>query len=83
MKKLANLDGALDKFFDRIEPPKPRIGVILWRLPPILHQDLPRLDALLKLLPHRYRHAVEFRHKSWLEDKVFEVLRSHRTVTFR
>src|SRR3954462_4953906 len=39
MKKLANLDGALDKFFDRIEPMKPRIGIILWQLPGILKKD--------------------------------------------
>src|SRR5947199_5087580 len=36
MKKLANLDGAVQKFFDRIKPMKRRIGVILWQLPPVL-----------------------------------------------
>src|SRR5438067_346365 len=35
MKKLANLDGALKKFFDRMQPLKKRIGVILWQLPPM------------------------------------------------
>ena len=78
MKKLANLNGALDKFFDRIEPLKARIGVILWQLPPNLHKDLPRLDSFLSLLPQNYRHAVEFRHASWLEEEVFQLLRSHR-----
>src|SRR5207244_3021455 len=35
MKKLANLDGALRKFFDHMQPMKSRIGPILWQLPPM------------------------------------------------
>jgi uncharacterized protein YecE (DUF72 family) len=77
MKKLVNLDGALDKFFDRINPMKPRIGVLLWQLPGMLKKDLPRLDDFLGQLPGSYAHAVEFRHPSWYEDDVFESLRRH------
>lgn len=36
MKKLANLNGAVDLFFDRIAPLQERIAVILWQLPPML-----------------------------------------------
>src|SRR5688500_12167282 len=36
MKKLANLDGALDKFFDRIAAMQGRTAVILWQLPTML-----------------------------------------------
>ncbi len=77
MKKLAHLNGAVDKFFDRIEPLRKKIGVILWQLPPNLKKDIPRLEAFLKLLPKRYRYAVEFRHASWLEEDVFELLRKY------
>src|SRR5438105_1023716 len=44
MKKLRNLDGALKKYFDRIRALKPKIGVILWQLPPFLKHDLGRLE---------------------------------------
>jgi uncharacterized protein YecE (DUF72 family) len=47
MKKLVKLDGALDKFFDRIAPMKERVGVILWQLPPLLKRDVSRIDNFL------------------------------------
>jgi uncharacterized protein YecE (DUF72 family) len=78
MKKLANLDGALDIYFDRIAPMQERTAIILWQLPPMLRKDLPRLDDFLAMLPKNYRHAVEFRHASWYEDDTFDLLRKHR-----
>jgi uncharacterized protein YecE (DUF72 family) len=80
MKKLANLDGALDKFFDRIKPMKSRVGVILWQLPGILKKDAARLENFLSLLPKTYSHAVEFRHPSWYADDIFEILREYDTA---
>jgi uncharacterized protein YecE (DUF72 family) len=78
MKKLLNLDGALDKFFDRIEPLKPRIGTILWQLPAMVKKDLGRLEDFLGQLPRRYHHSVEFRHVSWYEDgETFALLKKH------
>jgi uncharacterized protein YecE (DUF72 family) len=75
MKKLANLGGAVDKFFNRLGPLRSRIGVILWQLPPTLHKDTRRLAGFMAQLPKGYRYAVEFRHPSWLEEDTFEVLR--------
>ncbi len=77
MKKLANLNGALDRFFERIAPLKKRIGVVLWQLPPILKKDVARLEHFLKALPGTYRYAVEFRHPSWLDEETFALLRRH------
>ncbi len=80
MKKLAHLDGALAKFFDRLRPLEKRIGVILWQLPPMLRKDPARLEDFLRKLPATYRHAVEFRHASWLEEDIFKLLRRHRAA---
>lgn len=77
MKKLANLDGALDRFFDRIAPMQERTAIILWQLPPMLKKDIPRLDDFLAQLPGSYRHAVEFRDRSWYVDETFEKLRAY------
>jgi uncharacterized protein YecE (DUF72 family) len=75
MKKIANLDGALKKFFDRIKPLQKRTGAILWQLPPFLKKDQPRLEAFLRILPRGgYHHAVEFRHGSWINDEIFSTL---------
>jgi uncharacterized protein YecE (DUF72 family) len=52
-----------------------RLGVILFQLPPNMKKDLARLEAFLKILPAETRAAFEFRHPTWLEDDVLEVLR--------
>jgi uncharacterized protein YecE (DUF72 family) len=71
----------LDIYFERIKGVKARTGVILWQLPPMLQIDLPRLDDFLQQLKkYRYRHAVEFRHASWYEDKTFDLLRKHNVA---
>ena len=77
MKKLVRLDGAASKFFDRLAPLQERIGCILWQLPGMLRKDAPRLDDFLAQIPKAYRHAVEFRHPSWYDDEIFDILRKH------
>jgi uncharacterized protein YecE (DUF72 family) len=42
-----------------------------------LRKDVPRLADFLALLPREIRAAFEFRHTSWLDDSVYEVLRAH------
>ncbi|HVV00747.1 MAG TPA: DUF72 domain-containing protein [Verrucomicrobiae bacterium] len=80
MKKLKDVEGALSKYFKRIEPMKSRIGVVLWQLPPNLGKDVPRLNDFLRALPRGYRYAVEFRHPSWMDDSVFAILKKHRVA---
>ncbi|MDB6109330.1 MAG: hypothetical protein JWR69_1080 [Pedosphaera sp.] len=77
MKKLANIDGALDKFFERLQPLKRQTGPILWQLPWLLRKDPARLENFLKRLPRGYAYALEFRHPSWLDDDIFQLLRRH------
>ena len=52
-----------------------RLGPILFQLPPNLKKDLDRLRAFLGTLPADRRYTIEFRHESWFEDDVFDVLR--------
>lgn len=54
-----------------------RLGPLLFQLPPFLRKDLPRLQEFLALLPKERRAAFEFRHQSWFDDEVFDVLRGH------
>ena len=80
MKKLANLNGALEKYFERIEPLRERIACVLWQLPGMLKVDADRLDSFLRQLPLDYRHAVEFRDPSWYVPEIFALLRQHRAA---
>src|SRR5687767_12895602 len=52
-----------------------RLGVVLFQLPPNMKKDLPRLETFLKCLPAETRAAFEFRHPTWLEDDVLDLLR--------
>ena len=53
-----------------------RLGPILFQLPPNLKKDTQRLSAFVDTLPSDRRYTIEFRHESWFEDDVFEVLRA-------
>ena len=53
------------------------LGVWLWQLPGQLHKDVPRLARFLAALPADARHAVEFRHASWYDREVEDLLAGH------
>jgi uncharacterized protein YecE (DUF72 family) len=77
-RRLANAEEATSAFLERIGLLGDKLEVVLWQLPPNLKRDTRLLDAFLGGLPvGRIRHAVEFRHESWLRDETFEVLRAH------
>ena len=42
-----------------------------------MHRNDERLDSFLSILPRELCHVVEFRHGSWLDEGVFEILRRH------
>jgi len=54
----------------------PKLGALLFQLPPNLKKDIPLLDAFLDAFPPRVCAAFEFRHPSWLDDEVYGRLRA-------
>jgi uncharacterized protein YecE (DUF72 family) len=54
-----------------------RRGVFLVQLPPGFARDDARLDYFLGRVPEWMRVAVEFRHPSWHDETVYDVLRRH------
>ena len=54
----------------------PKLGVLLFQLPPNLKKDLALFDAFLDTFPPRVRATFEFRHPSWFDADVFDRLRS-------
>lgn len=75
--KLNDPADAIGNVTGRLAGLKTFLAVVLWQLPPNLHKDVPRLDRFLSLLPGGAHHAVEFRHRSWLDDEVFATLDGH------
>ncbi len=56
----------------------PKLGALLFQLPPNAKCDLPLFDAFLDELPPAASAAFEFRHHSWFDDRVFERLAARR-----
>jgi uncharacterized protein YecE (DUF72 family) len=54
----------------------PKLGTLLFQLPPFLKKDIALLDAFLETLPQGVRGAFEFRHSTWLDDAVYERLKA-------
>jgi uncharacterized protein YecE (DUF72 family) len=54
----------------------PKLGPLLFQLPPNFARDVGRLADLLALLPPGLRCAFEFRHASWFAEEVYERLRA-------
>lgn len=75
-KKLKDCADSVDLVFGRMAPLGDKTGPALIQLPPQLRRNDERLAGFLKLLP-KGRHAVEFRHPSWYEKPVFDLLTDH------
>jgi uncharacterized protein YecE (DUF72 family) len=81
IKRLADLDQGIKRFYDPLEPllQAGRLGPVLWQLPENFHRDDARLEGWLSALPPG-RHTIEFRHPSWFVPHVLGALRSHRVA---
>jgi uncharacterized protein YecE (DUF72 family) len=58
----------------RLEVLAPKAAAVLFQLPPQFLKNGPRLQAFLGMLPRHHRYAFEFRHKSWYDDDILDVL---------
>jgi uncharacterized protein YecE (DUF72 family) len=81
LKRLTDVEGGLTRFYERIEPltRSPKLGPVLWQLPPNFKRDDGRLATALDALPAG-RHCFEFREPSWYVDEVYELLHAHNAA---
>ena len=75
--RLADVADLMDYLVRNVAVLGGRRGPLLFQLPPNMKLDLDRLRAFLPLLPPGWRVALECRHASWHDDKVFSLLREH------
>jgi len=52
-----------------------KIAMVLFQLPPFLKADAPLLTDFLNSLPKAGRFSFEFRHASWFNEQIYDVLR--------
>jgi len=74
--RLRDVDEPVRYFCDTARTLGPKLGPILFQLPPNFAKDLSRLGDLLVQLPPGLHCAFEFRHPSWLDEEVYARLRA-------
>ena len=60
-----------------------KLGPVLFQLPPNFKCDLPLLKNFLAMLPRSVRLVFEFRHGSWFNDDVYNLLQRSRVALCR
>lgn len=53
-----------------------RLGVVLFQMPPNMKKDAERFAAFLEMLPANFPAAFEFRHESWKDEEVADLVRA-------
>ncbi len=76
--RLREVGPTVRQFVDVAATLGPKLGALLFQLPPNLKADLGLFDAFLETLPPNAPAAFEFRHPSWLVPDVFDRLRARR-----
>jgi uncharacterized protein YecE (DUF72 family) len=79
-KRLRDVDDDLRWLYERVSELGPRLGPVLFQLPPTLRQDLDLLERFLAALPPLPYTAVEFRHASWHDEATYALLRKYRAA---
>jgi uncharacterized protein YecE (DUF72 family) len=80
MRRLLDVDDTVRRFVDVAVTLGPKLGPLLFQLPPTFRKDTSRLRGLLALLPRDRRVAFEFRHPSWYDSDVYAALAVHEAA---
>ena len=80
-KKLKDPENAIENILPRaVDGLGPKLGPVLWQLPPKWKLNLERLDEFLAILPRELRYAFEFRHESWVVPETLRLLRRYNAA---
>lgn len=78
VKRLADSEDAVHRFFDAALNLQDKLKVVLWQFPPGFQASADRLHEFLRLLrQYPVRQTFEFRHHSWMSPETVELCREH------
>ncbi|MHB0976089.1 MAG: DUF72 domain-containing protein [Candidatus Aquicultorales bacterium] len=75
-KKLKDPEEPWRRFIEAAVGLGSTLGPILFEFQPSWRKNAERLSAFLSILPDTFRYAFEFRHPTWFDSEVFDLLRS-------
>lgn len=80
LKKIKDVHHEVRYFYILANSLKEKLGCILFQLPPSIRFDLPLLKDFLATLSPEYKNVIEFRHESWYDGNVYELLRARKVA---
>jgi uncharacterized protein YecE (DUF72 family) len=75
IKRLKECEQPVERFLQVAGSLGPKLGALLFQLPPFMRKDAGLLRAFIELLPAGTCATFEFRHASWFDEEVHAVLR--------
>lgn len=76
VRRLAGAEDLITVLIERISGLGPKLGPVLYQMPPSLRRNDALLASFLEALPPYPKAAMEFRHDSWRDDAVREAMRA-------
>lgn len=80
MKKLKDAAQGLDRYLNAVDVLDPKLGPIVFQLPPQWEMNLDRLGDFLQILPAGQRVAFEFRNATWHTPEVYRLLEQYNAA---
>lgn len=81
INQLKNMRQEINEFCKHISHGiKEKLGGFLFQFPPSFICDKENINNILNGLSPRFLNVVEFRHRTWWNDGIFEVLRDHGII---
>jgi len=77
IKKLNDPEDSWKQFYGGAKRLQKHLGPILFQLPSSLRKDKEKLLNLTKVLPKNLCFSFEFRHISWFDKEIYEILRKN------
>jgi uncharacterized protein YecE (DUF72 family) len=76
LKRLKNIEDEVDYLFKTVAILDQKLGPVMFQFPSSFRANRPLLEDFLTLIPESIPCAFEFRHHSWLEAEILEMLRA-------
>ncbi|WJS93117.1 DUF72 domain-containing protein [Flavobacterium johnsoniae] len=82
IKKLKDCEALLDDFYEVCKyGMKEKLGAILFQFPPSYDFSKQKLESLIGLLNYDFNNVIEFRHKTWWNEEVWNTFKDNN-ITF-
>ena len=78
VKRLKDVREPVRRLFDSVLGLGPKLGPVLFQMPPSLVYDEERVREFVDLLPSSFRHVIAVRHPSWINDALFRRLEEYK-----